>query len=231
MSEPISELAAEIVARDSAPAAAMRTAVVTEVEFTGSFRVRTSISGTAWLSRLQDVFVAVGDRVSVLQQGSVMLVIGRLSPPNAGAMPIGSLLSYAGATAPAGWFICNGAAVSRFFYQTLFSICGTTYGAGDGTTTFNIPNLTNRVPVGAGGTYSRGGSGGAATVTLGIGEIPSHNHQVWTSGTFIDNTTQAGGGASDILIVQNSTTGNTGSGGAHENMPPYLALNYIIRAQ
>lgn len=226
MSEPIAELAVEIASRDAEPSAQMRVADVTAVETTGSLRVQTSISGTAWLNRLQDVVVSVGDRVSILQQGPVMLVVGRLSPATIG-VPIGTLVPFAGATAPTGWLLCDGAAVSRTTYAALFAVCGTTYGSGDGSTTFNLPSMTNRMPVGSGGSYSRGNTGGAATVALAIGNLPSHNHSVVTTGT---TTVQSGSGAT---VASNSAgnTGSQGSGTAHENMPPYLAVPYIIRAR
>jgi hypothetical protein len=65
-------------------------------------------------------------------------------------LPVGSLISYAGATAPSGYLLCDGSAVSRTTYSDLFSVLSTTYGAGNGSTTFNLPDLRGRVPVGAG---------------------------------------------------------------------------------
>ena len=63
--------------------------------------------------------------------------------------PVGSINLYAGSTAPTGWLICDGSAVSRTTYANLFSVIGTTYGTGDGSTTFNLPNLKRRFPLGA----------------------------------------------------------------------------------
>lgn len=103
------------------------------------------------------------------------------------AMPIGAVTAYAGTTAPAGWALCNGAAVSRTTYAGLFAVVGTTYGAGDGTTTFNLPDLRGRVPAGLdnlGGSdagrldwaNTPGTAGGTQTHTLNLSELPSHSH-------------------------------------------------------
>jgi microcystin-dependent protein len=108
----------------------------------------------------------------------------------------GVVVTYAGAVAPTGWLICDGAAVNRSIYGALFAIVGTTYGAGDGSTTFNLPNLVNRFSVGAGGTYALGNSGGSTTTssagahdhtgnagatTLSTSQIPAHTHTGNTS--------------------------------------------------
>lgn len=114
-------------------------------------------------------------------------------------VPAGAMLPYAGSAAPTGWFICDGGAVSRTTYATLFAAIGTAYGSGDGSTTFNVPDLRGRVPVGqdnmggsaanrmtSGGSgvngSSLGASGGAQTVTLTSSEMPSHSHTVTDPG-------------------------------------------------
>src|SRR5262249_11225138 len=75
---------------------------------------------------------------------------GTLIPaePNVGICPIGTIVGYAGTTAPAKWLLCDGAAVSRVTYKDLFAVIGTTYGAGDGSTTFNIPDRRQRFGLG-----------------------------------------------------------------------------------
>ena len=100
-----------------------------------------------------------------------------------GGLPSGAITQYAGAAAPSGWLICNGAAVSRETYGALFGAIGTTYGVGNGSTTFNLPDLRGRVPVGKNtGTFSAlGGTGGQETHALTTAEIPTHTHGV--SGT------------------------------------------------
>ena len=95
--------------------------------------------------------------------------------------PAGSLQMYAGSAAPAGYLMCNGAAVSRTSYAALFAVIGATYGSGDGLLTFNLPDLRGRAPIGSGsgaGLTSRalGATGGAETVTLDATMIPGHTH-------------------------------------------------------
>lgn len=110
-----------------------------------------------------------------------------------GALPAGAVIPYAGSTAPANWLLCAGQAVSRTTYKALFDVIGSTYGSGDGSTTFNLPDLRGRVPAGKddmGGTAASrltsttitsgaatlGNSGGAQTHTLATSEMPSHTH-------------------------------------------------------
>jgi microcystin-dependent protein len=171
--------------------------------------------------------------------------------------PIGVISPYAGSAAPSGWLICNGSAVSRTAYAALFAAIGITYGSGDGTTTFNIPNLQGRVPVGldAGQTEfdTRGETGGAKTHTLSVAEMPSHNHGGVTGGdpvvanSFMRVTTNAGtsfafntmpgylsGSYVDYGAVpfpqHYHSVASQGSGSAHNNLQPYVTLNYIILA-
>jgi prepilin-type N-terminal cleavage/methylation domain-containing protein len=96
------------------------------------------------------------------------------------SIPTGMLVAYAGTTLPSGWLEANGQSVSRTAYPELFTAVGTTYGNGDGSTTFNLPDLRSRAPVGTDSSQSefaaRGMSGGVTARTLGINEIPSHSH-------------------------------------------------------
>jgi microcystin-dependent protein len=91
-------------------------------------------------------------------------------------MPVGSLLPYAGSTTPGGYLLCDGSNVSRTTYSDLFSVISTTYGVGDGSTTFTLPNLTGRVILGTSGSFPLGTQGGSETVALTIGNMPSHSH-------------------------------------------------------
>jgi len=99
-------------------------------------------------------------------------------------LPVGSLVSYAGATAPEGYLLCDGTSVSRTTYATLFSVLSTTYGAGDGTTTFNLPDLRGRMPIGSGNdgvaennqTRTRGVKGGDTRLQTHTHVQNAHTH-------------------------------------------------------
>ncbi|MGZ8236342.1 MAG: phage tail protein [Methylobacter sp.] len=89
----------------------------------------------------------------------------------------GEIRMYAGATSPAGWHICDGSALSRTTDANLFAVIETTYGAGDGSTTFNVPDLRGNTVIGAGAGYALGASGGSESVTLTEAQLPSHSHE------------------------------------------------------
>ena len=145
--------------------------------------------------------------------------------------PIAGIINiYAGASAPLGTLLCNGSAVSRTTYSRLFDAIGTTYGVGDGVNTFNLPNLQGRVPVGRDAAQTEfdtlGEVGGAKTHTLSIAEMPAHTH------TYLGVYSQSAGSGSDNVAENNprptETSGSTGGGLAHNNLQPYIVLNYII---
>lgn len=102
-------------------------------------------------------------------------------------VPIGTVWSFAGSNAPTNWLICNGTTVSRTTYAALYAVVGTTYGAGDGSTTFNLPDLQGRVPIGAGagsGLSSRsiGNKGGEEAHAIAVAELPAHGHDITDPG-------------------------------------------------
>lgn len=172
-----------------------------------------------------------------------------------GQIPVGAVLPYAGATAPSGYLLCDGQAVSRVTYAALFALISTTYGLGDGSLTFNVPDLRGRFPLGkddmGGSSAGRvtateadnlGQGSGAESHVLTESEMPAHQHNERYSNTLGGNINlvlgTGSGGANNFLDATNLTgtngvtaqqTGATGGGGAHNNMPPYATLNYIIK--
>lgn len=168
-----------------------------------------------------------------------------LFPPEM-LMPVGSVTAYVSSTAPDGWLSCSGQAVYRGDYPALFAVIGTTYGSGDGSTTFNLPNLSGRVIVGQGTgsgltARSMGATGGAETHTLTTAEMPSHSHTSNAVGGTLglmtaDGNNTAGGGLDTSAVEPNLyaapaalSIDSAGTGGAHNNMQPFAVLNYIIK--
>lgn len=165
--------------------------------------------------------------------------------PKAGEFPIGGMTPYVGATAPSGWLICNGQAVSRTEYAALFAVIGTAAGAGNGSTTFNIPDMRDRTVVGISTTAPRnvrGAVSGSATVVLTANQIPSHTHNVVVSnsqGRHLKLYASNAASGSQWMIGSNDDSGSadrfiaaaTGGGQAHDNMMPNVAFHYIIRAK
>lgn len=94
----------------------------------------------------------------------------------------GDVKMTARSSAPAGWLVANGAAVSRSSYADLFAAIGVAFGPGDGSTTFNLPDLAGRFPLGADGSHPLGAVGGAETTTISVAQMPAHNHNGVTGG-------------------------------------------------
>jgi microcystin-dependent protein len=88
----------------------------------------------------------------------------------------GEIKMWGVSSAPTGYLLCDGTAVSRTTYAALFAVYGTTFGSGNGTTTFNVPDFRDRMPIGAGSTYALAATGGSATTTISTSNLPSHTH-------------------------------------------------------
>lgn len=145
-------------------------------------------------------------------------------------MPTGMVVPYAGAAAPDGWLLCQGQAVSRTTYAQLFSVIGTTYGSGDGSTTFNLPDMRGRVAVGS-DANSIGTLRGETAHKLTLSEIPSHSHpySAYIYSTGAENgriNSQEGAG---VKWADPTNTRPSGGGDNHNNMQPSLYLHYIIK--
>jgi len=160
-------------------------------------------------------------------------------------VPVATILMYGGGTAPNGWLLCDGSAQLRTSFPALFSEIGTSFGEGDGNTTFNLPDLRDRFPMGQGAMggvdagvvddfdTGVGDAGGEAKHILSISEMPSHGHDV--------DVEFGGGGPLNPLVrgieggsVFELTAGNAakpkGGDEGHNNIPPFLAMNFIIKA-
>jgi microcystin-dependent protein len=169
-------------------------------------------------------------------------------------IPTATIVPWSDSSVPSGFLECNGAAVSRSTYSALFAIIGTTYGVGDGSSTFNVPDLQDNVPVGKSNNKALASTGGANTVTstgnvggstanatLSTAQLANHSH------TFtVSNSNQTGGGNVSIdrpqLSQVNPATSTTGSGSGHSHnmsanfsgdatsvIQPYLTIIYIIK--
>jgi microcystin-dependent protein len=153
-------------------------------------------------------------------------------------LPAGSIQAFAATTAPIGWLLCDGAAVSRTTYATLFALISTTFGVGDGSTTFNVPNMKGRVIVGRDAAQTEfdalGETGGEKTHLLTAAEsgVPAHTHGFSTHDHTLVN--KSGGGAnaaSDKFSATGTTSANAAAAAAsaHNNLQPYIAVAYIIK--
>ena len=181
---------------------------------------------------------AVGFTVAPGTSGNVLTSNGTAwtSATPAVAVPTGAINMWPTASAPTGYLLCAGSAVSRTTYAALFAVVGTTFGVGDGSTTFNLPNYTNRMPYGT----TVGATGGSAdavvvshTHTASVTD-PGHLHAGgWVqSGNLSRASTDTTGSYSNTasavtgISVANSTTGVSGT---NANLPPYLGINFIIK--
>ena len=144
--------------------------------------------------------------------------------------------------APRGYAFCDGQILPINQNQSLYSLLGTTYG-GDGRTTFGLPELRGRTPIHKGNSnggmnHQLGQKGGAETSTLSAAEMPQHDHVAKASGDNADTRNPTGNvlgralnlyhDPSNLTPLRSGTVPNVGGGQAHENMMPYLALNYCI---
>lgn len=161
----------------------------------------------------------------------------------ASVLPSGLILPFGGAAAPSGWLLCDGGAISRATYATLFAVIGTSFGVGDGSTTFNVPDLRGRTPVGKGSHTSvdaLGESEGASEAN----RTPKHYHAtdaqgghshtvaVYQSGGVWDGSPsggmRSGGSTATSSVGNHSHTAGTNDG-RPQDTPAFQVVNYIVR--
>ena len=184
-----------------------------------------------------NVFIDYGtERIEIISSGGSI---------TGDTLPIGSITAYGKETAPANWLICDGSAVSRSTYADLFAVIGTKYGEGDGSTTFNLPNLKGRVPVGLDSSDTDfntiGKTGGEKKHKLTIEELAEHAHDIHgntntysasdvnyyqTSSIFAGYA----GGEQKNLFYNAFGAEKTGGDQPHNNLQPYEVSNFIIKA-
>ena len=142
--------------------------------------------------------------------------------------PVGSITAYASTTAPAGWLLVDGTAVSRTTYSALFAVIGTSYGVGDGSTTFTLPDIRGRNILMASTTANMGQKSGESLHTMTVAELATHTHGVGRGGggspTTVSTTNNSDGGTPNQL-----TTSSTGSATPFNVLDPYIVLHYIIK--
>ena len=162
-------------------------------------------------------------------------------------LPTGVILPFAGQSAPEGYLICAGQEIYREEYSSLFEVIGELYGSGDGQTTFNLPDLRGRMPLGKDNMNeenanrveneqadSLGGSAGEENHQLTVDELAEHTHPMSThfiqsTHPVIHNVTGARHYFNDDWEYVNRNTDSSGGNQPHNNMPPYLTLNYLIK--
>jgi len=146
---------------------------------------------------------------------------------------VGEIRMFGFGFAPQGWALCNGQLLPINQNQALFSLLGTTYG-GDGRTTFALPDMQSRVPVCQGqgpglSSYAEGQAGGAETVTLAATQMPGHNHPVKASSSPASSASHIYAAKPDTSTVMNADMlGAAGGSQPHDNIQPYLAVNFCI---
>lgn len=190
--------------------------------------------------------IVAGNSIQVVYDGTQFQMV-TLGTACGLPLPIGLVVDYAGTTAPTCFVLANGSAISRTTYSGLFAVISTTYGVGNGTTTYNIPDLRGRVVAGndamgisaagrlTGTTMTpngttNGATGGTQTHLLDTTELPSHTHPGVNSGGVIQTTQTDSGSRFDYSTAPtiNGNSGATGGGLAHLNTQPTLVMSKMI---
>jgi microcystin-dependent protein len=194
------------------------------------------LAGTSLIGGVAKAFAQVGQKTVASNGGQKQV---------AGEYPfIGEIMMFAGNFAPTGYAACDGSLLPISSYAALFSVIGTYYG-GNGTTNFALPDLRGRVPIhvgtGAGlSTYSQGQMGGQETHTLLATEMPAHNHTAYASTSGGTSSSPSNNfpavnsegiehyGSSENGTMNANAIGAAGGSQPHNNIQPYLAINFCI---
>lgn len=198
------------------------------------------------LERLKDRSIWDGDTAAIddvlaqIDEAANQLAT-EYSPPTM-TLPTGLITPFGGTVVPERWLLCDGSAISRSTYAALFSVLGTVFGSGDGSTTFNLPDMVTRTPIGAspanggGAVIVLGNTVGSSFNNLQIANLPSHVHNLDSSnGSDLYQWTGTGAGRYGMARTDGlATTANrltteaTGSGTPISIMQPSIAVNFII---
>jgi microcystin-dependent protein len=154
---------------------------------------------------------------------------GLTNLPSGGSSPTGTIVMYGGGSAPSGWLLCDGAAVSRSTYSALWNVLGSSYGNGNGSTTFNVPNFISGGPGGTPafprGGNTRGNTGGQDSFILTVDNIPIHNHGI---GTLSIGGSVDGGGAHAHTVTLDWSAGTAGSHQHNVTIDNHLSHNHGV---
>ena len=146
------------------------------------------------------------------------------------SQPVGSIIMYAGGTVPTNWLFCDGTAYSRTTYASLFTVISTTYGVGDGTSTFNVPNFQNKLPYGKASTTTLGTIGGTGNIVLTAANLPPHTHTYNASSGVVEVSENTVGNRFPYISTSSTASGSgPGTSTSFSILNPYITINYIIK--
>jgi microcystin-dependent protein len=185
-----------------------------------------SVVGTAKTQTLTNKTMSGADNTfTAIPQASVVGLTALIPP--------GVTWEFSGSTAPTGWLLEDGTAYSRATYAALFTAIGTTYGAGDGTTTFNVPDHRERATVGLDASRTAfntlGKTGGEVDHMLTVAEMPAHTHGITARSLATAFGDWALGWVTQTGNAANPNTISTGGNSSHNNLQPYIVKNFIIK--